>query len=228
MRELNQKDPQLAVWAKLCGVGAINGVHEPEDGSKLVLRGVVVGFCGKVFKGLRVRHLPAGAVRGVTTEYSASGYEQFDERTFYDARAAACYLESTLGKAGMDKKKTAWHDLGNPVANGALRERIESLLEAQGSDALMDWCLDEKVAIAMLQARKSGEGAPQLVINPALEDVQFFKVFGPAEAYQELDMFWGGVLAPESGAVTVIEDRHRIAQHGFDKHSFRKAPTKKR
>jgi len=228
VRELNPQAPGLADWVRLGCVGAINGVHEREDGSKLVLRGVAVGFCGKAFKGLRVRHLPAGVARGVSTEYQASGYEQFEERTFYDAHAATDYLESTLGKPLLEKKKTTWHDLGNPVANGTLRERVESLFASQGREVLMEWCLDEKVAIAMMQARKAGEGAPQLVINPVLADLQFFKVLSPAEAYQELDMFWGGVLAPESRALTVIEDRYRIAQHGFDKHSFRKAPTRKR
>lgn len=228
VREVKLGDARLAAWAHLGSVGAINGVHEGENGSQLVLRGAAIGFCGKAFKALRVRLLPAGVGRGASTDCQASGYGQFDERTFYDAHAATDYLESTLGKARLEKKKSTWHDLGNPVANGTLRDRVESLFAAQGRDTLMDWCLDEKVAIAMMQARKSGDGAPPLVINPPLAPVQFYKVLGPADAYQELDMFWGGVLAPEAGAMAVIEDRYRIAQRGFDKHSFRKAPTRKR
>jgi hypothetical protein len=41
-------------------------------------------------------------------------------------------------------------------------------------------------------------------------------------------MFLGAIAAPENKPPVEIEDKYRIAQHGFDRYSFRKAPTKRR
>ena len=64
--------------------------------------------------------------------------------------------------------------------------------------------------------------------NLPLKEVEFFKKFDPWQAYQELSMYIGGVIAPESKPMIKIEDKYKIMEHGFDKMSFRKAPTKVR
>ena len=67
-----------------------------------------------------------------------------------------------------------------------------------------------------------------LHINAALKDVQFFKVFDPFQAYQEIEMYITGVLGINNKPMIEIADKHKIIGHGFDyKYSFRKEPTKK-
>jgi hypothetical protein len=67
-----------------------------------------------------------------------------------------------------------------------------------------------------------------VVINPSLKQFEFFRCLAPTEVFQELEMFLGGVLAPENRPTVAIEDKYRIAQHGFDRYSFRQSPTKPR
>lgn len=70
--------------------------------------------------------------------------------------------------------------------------------------------------------------AERMVLNPSLKALEFYRVRDAIQAYQALEMFFDGRAAPENQPPVVIEDKHRIAQHGFDAHSFRKAPTKRR
>ena len=65
-------------------------------------------------------------------------------------------------------------------------------------------------------------------INPKLKDLQFYKVFDAFTAFQELQMFISGVLGTGEKELIEIEDKYKIGQHGFDKWSFRKEPTKRK
>jgi hypothetical protein len=49
----------------------------------------------------------------------------------------------------------------------------------------------------------------------------------PFTTYQELSMFVDGKIAYPGNSMTVIEDKYRIAAHGFDtKYGFRTRPSK--
>lgn len=65
-----------------------------------------------------------------------------------------------------------------------------------------------------------------VVINPILSNYQFYRAKAAWEAYQEIDSYICGVLTFPQNAMVEIEDKFRIEQHGFDKWSFRKLPTK--
>lgn len=64
------------------------------------------------------------------------------------------------------------------------------------------------------------------IINPRLKDYGFDRVKDSVTAFQEISMYLSNILV-EQKEVAVIDDKHRIQQHGFDlKESFRN--TKKR
>lgn len=56
---------------------------------------------------------------------------------------------------------------------------------------------------------------------PNLNKLEFFKLFGAYQAYQELDMFVGGVMTQAVTPTVTITDKDRIVQHGFNEQSFR-------
>lgn len=62
----------------------------------------------------------------------------------------------------------------------------------------------------------------QIIVNPVLKDLQFFKRFIPPIAAQEIEMFIGGVFGNQAPPMIQISDDIRLAKHGFDKWSFRK------
>ena len=69
---------------------------------------------------------------------------------------------------------------------------------------------------------------PKFFINPLLKDYEFYKVFDTFQAFQEVQMFMGGVLGKGEKDIVEVADKYKIEQHGFDyKYSFRKDKEKK-
>jgi len=66
------------------------------------------------------------------------------------------------------------------------------------------------------------------IINPILKEFQFYKVVDAFTAFTELQMFVSGVLGVGEKELIEVEDKYKIGQHGYDKWSFRRKPTKKK
>lgn len=77
---------------------------------------------------------------------------------------------------------------------------------------------------------QSGRNKKVFIINPTLKDYDFYKLMDSYTAFQEIQMYLGGVLTSGENNITEVEDKYKITQHGFDKYSFRriKANGKKR
>ena len=76
--------------------------------------------------------------------------------------------------------------------------------------------------------RRKPRTSDALTIDPILKDYEFYKVVDAFQAFQEISMFIGGVLGRGEKEIIVVEDKYKIAQHGFDKWSFRKEPETKK
>jgi hypothetical protein len=101
-------------------------------------------------------------------------------------------------------------------------DEILRLLDIKGDEVLSDWAIDNKLSIAVscgfYETRERGEW---FVVDANLKELSFQKVLDPFTAYQELEMWIGGVIGqnPEPAEVS---DKVKIQQHGFDEWSFRK------
>ena len=98
---------------------------------------------------------------------------------------------------------------------------LNMFFNVETNNALREVLVEEKAIVMALDGR-------YVIINPNLKDYQFFRAKPAYEAYQELDSYICGVLTFPHNAMVEIEDKYRIEQHGFDKMSFRKYPTKKK
>ena len=63
-------------------------------------------------------------------------------------------------------------------------------------------------------------------INPILKNYKFYRLFDTFTTFQEIQMFISGVLGTGEKEIKEVADKYKIPQHGFDKWSFRKEPTK--
>ncbi len=82
----------------------------------------------------------------------------------------------------------------------------------------MDYCLQHKVSILLFEPPYK-----EVQVNPyCLNTVDFYKALDPYTAYQELQMWIGGVLGGTSPEIVKItDDKVLAASHGYDKESFR-------
>ena len=67
----------------------------------------------------------------------------------------------------------------------------------------------------------------KMVWNASLKEFEFFKVFEPYSAFQEITMFLGSLASPEK-EIPEMTDDVKIGQKGFNEWSFRKPPSKKK
>lgn len=65
-----------------------------------------------------------------------------------------------------------------------------------------------------------------LTLNANLKNVDFFRVFDPFQAFQELSMYLGGLAVPQK-TIPVLDDLTMRDIKGFDKFSFRKDKSTK-
>ena len=60
--------------------------------------------------------------------------------------------------------------------------------------------------------------------NACLKDLEFFRVIDPFQAFQQLQMYLGGLASPEK-KIPEVSNADMIVAKGFDKWSFRKPPS---
>jgi len=68
----------------------------------------------------------------------------------------------------------------------------------------------------------------KFIVNPVLKEYEFYKVLDTFTTFQEIQMFISGVLGTGNKEIIEVEDKYKITQHGFDKWSFRREPSKRK
>lgn len=64
--------------------------------------------------------------------------------------------------------------------------------------------------------------------NPILKDLNFYNVVDPYNAFRDIEMFLGGVMAQAENKMIQIDDEHLAQAKGFDCYSFKKEPSKRK
>ena len=163
---------------------------------------IYVLFAGKLYGGIVLKNMECGL-----GTYGKISY-------YWDA-------ESWLAKAaeiGYTGESKAYYGKNKSTE----MDEILRLLTVKGDEVLSDWAIANKISVAVacgfFHTRERGEW---FVVDANLKDLSFQKVLDPFTAYQELEMWIGGVIGqnPEPDEVS---DAVKIQQHGFDKWSFRK------
>ena len=165
------------------------------------VRGFIVGFCGKLYLGWKFEY----EVKGWNIE---TGKQiQISKTDFiYGYETAKNFLKADYWRSNLS-------DDINYVMN---YDPIELFREYKTPIFVFDG--DSR------SPRKDNA----FFVNPILKDYEFYKVVDAFTAFTELQMFIGGVLGVGEKEIVEIEDKYKIPQHGFDKWSFRREPSKKK
>ena len=189
----------------------------------VVLMPFCIGFCGKIYRGMRVKLRPI-----LTNLYDECMAEE--DHSFYTLENLEAYLARYKHVIDdTDSKRHRWHRTGrDPTYYMSKRKGVDYFLNQQMTNEVEQLMIESRVAVVSALEFSRYRDDMELTLDPQLKKFEFFKVVDPFTAYQELDMYIGGVL-PRPGVMTAeIEDKYRIPQHGFDKWSFRKMPQEKK
>jgi len=161
----------------------------------------IIGFCGKLYVGWKLYRI-IDKYNGVSTEIT------------YDLE----YIKSIL-------EERSWH--------GSLED---SLNYVQSYDAINIFrelnapvfVYDSDYNRTFMMGNTYNNHHPNFIINPTLKNYEFGRKFDAVQAFQEISMFMGGVLGKGEKEIVEVADKYKIAQHGFDKWSFRKESNEKK
>lgn len=158
----------------------------------------IIGFCGKLYIGWKLYRVIDETDDRISTRFT------------YDNE----YMKTIL-------EQKSWH--------GNLADSLEYVKTFDALQIFRDlnvpvFVYDGDYGRKSFSKKRGAYNAhnPKFFINPLLKDYEFFKVFDSFQAFQEVSMFMGGVLGAGEKEITVVADKYKIAQHGFDKFSFRK------
>jgi len=162
-----------------------------------------IGFCGKIYIGWKFYYLIGNGI-----------HEKMKYDIVYDIDVAKKYIKDNRWGSGN------LNDILNHIKN---YNPIELFRENNTPIFIYDSHIDR-----IDLDKYYGSNNQRFIINPVLKEYKFYKVFDTFSAFQEIQMFISGVLGSNEKDIIEVEDKYKIAQHGFNKWSFRREPSKKK
>jgi len=172
-----------------------------------------VAFCGKTYPGIEIQY------------QKADYFGDPEAKCFYDFES---YTEQ-LHRFGLEytegrRRSYAWDR--DPKSSPRCEDEVKEYFNKSGEDHVTFFAeLRQPIVLCRYDSRDTRLSVD---INPVLADYDFYKVFDAYTAFQELDMFIGGIMSRDSNPMEEISDEKMRDKKGFDDMSFKKAPTKKR
>lgn len=169
------------------------------SGSTMLAEPAIIGFCGKIYPLIIV---------------TFTGFGSTNEKPhyFYDAEEYIDFMEYR-GFFLENKKWYSWMGRGDLRYEKGVRDFFSNDFKK-----LESTFLEHKTPIFSITNKGY---QPYLTINPRLESLYFMKVMDPATAFQNIYMYKAGVLGNGEKEITVISDKDKLKQHGFDDKSFK-------
>lgn len=170
------------------------------------IRPICVIFCGKRYSGVKV------TCSDDVNSWFFWDFEKFQE--FLNDRGH--YLNSS-------RRPSAW-DLRSK--DGEIRYYSEEYFEVRECfKEEMDYLIANRITIMSNDGDTIKDYRGEFWrINPYnLKDMQFYKAVDAYTAFQEIEMWIGGILPAQGNPMVVItDDKVKAEKHGFDKWSFRR------
>jgi len=170
----------------------------------------VIGFCGKIYSVLGVQN-PSVYATPRPLCYTLDEVDAFVQRTF-KAKLAERYFTD----ARRNYWREAWHYTRRSTLDAFFNE---SLAHRDKYEYIFR---DNHCPIFVYRETRDEY---VLTYNGCLRDVQFYRCIEPFTAFQEVQMFLGGMAFPNK-PIPKVSDKIMAAAKGFDKWSFRKEPKK--
>ena len=176
-------------------------------GSDIVAGCNMIGFCGRVVPVLRVQNPREGTMLPMLC-YSLADVDAFVETHFKKAVVERYYAA---------KRHTYWRERWRYTTHRTLEEFFSECAAQQGKYEHL--FRENRCPVFVYR-----EGCEHTITyNGCLKDLEFYRCVDPYTAFQEIQMFLGGMAFPNK-PIPKIDDKIMAEAKGFDKFSFRKEP----
>jgi len=172
---------------------------------------ILIGFCGRVYPLVELSY----SSDGLSVDHTFFCYSQKDILKFFSVTKLKTFSETYPMKTGRNQAYFT-------------KKNMDILFGFHGKKIPDDIFFELKSPIFIVTRNERHIKKFKLTVNGSLKQYGFQKVFDPFQAYQEIEMYLGGVLGQTEINTVGISDKDLKHQKGFDKWSFKKMPTKRR
>ncbi len=169
-------------------------------------RAGILGFCGKLFPFVQL------------SRYDKKlDYDWEDE---YRGKIVEEYYAFSLSE--YEQKQKAWDEYSHDIGYSP---------DLKLKQYFHDWQTDNDQIFVELKSpvwiMRFYQDSPNGLLDPRLKEVGFERIKDPFGAFQDISMYLANILV-EQKPIEMVDDKHRIQQHGFDlKDSFRNQKKRK-
>jgi hypothetical protein len=200
-REVQLQEPLFPFITKMC--------HWRRS-ADLIHTCYVVGFCGKIHSVLGVQS-PSDYTTPLMLCYALDEVDTFVHKTF-KAKLAERYFA--------DARRNYWRETWHYTRRSTLEAFFNESLASR--DKYEHIFRDNHCPVFVYRETRNKY---VLTYNGSLRTLQFYRCVEPFTAFQEIQMFLGGMAFPNK-PIPEVSDKIMAAAKGFDKWSFRKEPKK--
>ncbi len=183
----------------------VNGLGHPRRTNHLEMdfTCVSVGLCGKVYRGINIDVVPK--------MFNDGGFQRVNKTVYDFASFMAIVNEHEVVLA---QPRYKWQK------SPELEDDLKAYFAQQGTNEWADFMVTNKLATLTNGIDHIGKW----VGNGTLKQYEFYRVMDAFQVYQEIDMYVSGTLTQQDAPMIELTEKDRIAQHGFDKYSFKHKP----
>lgn len=172
------------------------------------VRQYIIGFCGKTYPVLRL----SVSMDDYSYCYNIEEVDEFVRAHLSDQESREYFRTKGYGKYW--KRKIP----------GKRKDYVEFFDEcAQKQETFEHFFIEHHSPIFVATIDRWDA---EMVFNAPLKEYGFYRLFDTYTAFQELAMYYGGVLGGVREHVPDVSDKDLAEAKGFNKWSFRKPPTK--
>lgn len=170
----------------------------------MMMTGVLVFFCGKVYRGVRV-------VR--TSLDKRKNIEEMEDQVFYNLEDTEAYLAKySFNLATRDSFF---------LCGVKSRKSFEKFLADQGTSEFYDFCHEQKIVIGTFECNTEFDRrVREIATNGRLRRYNFDRVKPAKEAISEMEAYIGGVLSTKFVKPEIVDPMKEIRENGFNMNSF--------
>lgn len=173
-----------------------------------------VGFCGKLYKGLIFREYKDKKLIQTEVFYQLEDVEKYLKKLQTQHRKISViqswYEPGLLDSLRYIDFQEFFEPNKSPKENTAIFQEIQAPI----------FVLENNIYHNSEDSKKI-----QVIKNPNLKDLGFYRVMESYLCFQEIGQFLGGVLVIKENIDSKLNDLDKVKQHGFDeKYGFRKRP----
>lgn len=190
----------------------------PPYNSGLIIDSYIIGFCGKLYPLINFTY----RVMGMET-ITKWCYREDDVTDFFHMSKR---LMKNHYRDYLIPKNKDWWKYDNHRLN---RDYLRYMFEQYTGLPNLDIFVEMQVPIFMIsQGTRATDKVPTIITNPCLKDKMFMREIDTVGAFQEIEMFLGGVLGVNNDPPDTISDSVMRDAKGFDDWSFKKKGKKKK